>query len=137
MLGQPHRLEAQPFCLVDDVDEERRVQPTECDPELQGAQLPSGNRCHPPDAHVPPSTCTVVPVMKRAPRPARKTAAAATSSTWPGRRTGDVVTESPSSGPTPGVGIRSGAMQLTRMSLVPSSNASDRLRLVTAAFCAA
>src|SRR5438270_538308 len=138
MLRQPHRLEAEPLGLVDDLEEERRVEPAEGDAEVQGAHVPSGKRRQPPDAHVPPSTCRVVPVTKRDRAPARYTAAPATSSTCPDSPSGAVVvTDAPSRGPTPGVGIRSGAMQLTLIRRSPSSRARLRVRFSTAAFWAA
>ena len=37
VLGKPHRLEPEPLGLERAVDEERRVEPAECDPELHGA----------------------------------------------------------------------------------------------------
>lgn len=49
----------------------------------QGLHPPSGRRCQPRAALVPPSTCRVVPVTKRLRSPARKAMAAAQSSGVP------------------------------------------------------
>src|SRR5207253_1788887 len=135
VLGQPHRLEAQALGLLRHGHEECGVEATEGDPELH-VDHPSGVRCQPPAAIVPPSTCRVVPVTNRERSLARYTTAAATSSTWPATGSG-MGPASPSRSPTPGVGIMSGAMQFTLISRSPSSSARLLVRLATAAFCAA
>src|SRR5262249_25232061 len=122
------------FGRVAGIEVEVRVERAERDAEFHVVYEPSDWRCQPPAAPFPPSTWIVVPVTNpHSSGVARDTIAAATSSGSPAGGGGGRTSSSP---PIPGVGITSGATQLTRIRRGPSSRARLCVRLTWAAFIA-